>query len=400
MRAQSPRQDQFAPIIGVLYDAHSAYALNVVKGVASYANQNGYRIVTVDGTRLGRGRSAFSRMDVAGLIADLNQPHARAVATAFGRPGVGFGVPPDRNTGMPFFCTDNSEIAAWAADHLIASGVQSFAFCGYVASAATDWWRQREQAFVAHVGARGFRAHVLRLRSLPGRVPQSVTDVLAAWLQRLPKPVGIMATHDALGRQLLEACRILQLGVPDDVSVIGVDNDDFECQVSYPALSSIEHNAVRLGHAAAMLLGQMVDGRSPRDLEHVIAPRALVSRQSSSRLTVSDPEVSAALQVIDNRLSTGIRVRDVVAASRFSRRELERRFEAALRRSIAAAIRDLRLRRARDLVSNPALPLKQAATLAGFRSVQHLTTAFARVYGRTPGEYRRRVILGGSPADL
>jgi LacI family transcriptional regulator len=158
---------------------------------------------------------------------------------------------------------------------------------------------------------------------------------------------------------------------------------------SSPPLSSVEQGARKLGHAAATLLDRMMQGRSSRQRHFVIDPTGVVTRQSTDVLAIDDPKVAQAMIFIRDHASEGIKVPLVVSAVAISRSGLETRFASVLGYSIGTAIRHAQLERARRLVTETAIPLKQVASEAGFRSVQHMTTLFVKAFGQSPGKHRR-----------
>jgi LacI family transcriptional regulator len=381
--------------IGLLFDARSAYDVKVLRGVAAYLGEHGHLTVTLDDDAAARRTAVLDSPRVHGIIADLNHPAMSRLAGASRVPVVGVGgITAALTTRVPSFRANNVQIGDLAADHLLAAGMTSFAFCGYAAPTSAAWSDERERAFVSRVGARGFATAVLHLPASPHDLDRSM-DRLETWLRGLPKPVGIMAAHDALGRRLLHACRVLRLGVPDEVAVVGVDNDDLQCHLCHPALSSIEQGAVRLGYSAAQLLDGILGGAPVDARPHLVSPVSVIARRSSAA-TVDDPEVARALSFIAEHVADPLHVADVVAASPLSRRALEQRFRARLRTSIAESIRSARLGRVRDLIARTDIPLKQVAALGGFLSVQHMTTAFARAYGETPAQHRHGVAKGAA----
>jgi LacI family transcriptional regulator len=381
--------------IGLLFDARSAYDVKVLRGVAAYLGEHGHLTVMLDG-EAARRRTALETSGVDGVIADLNHPAMSRLAGASRVPVVGVGgIAAPLTARVPSFRANNAQIGDLAADHLLAAGMASFAFCGYSDRASAPWSHERERAFASRVAGRGFPAAILHLPSEPDDLDASMDD-LEAWLRTLPKPVGIMAAHDALGRRLLQACRVLRLVVPDEVAVVGVDNDDLQCHLCHPALSSVEQGAVRLGYSAALLLDRILGGAAVDARPHLVSPVSVIARRSSAA-TVDDPEVARALRFIADHLAEPIDAADVAADSPLSRRALEQRFRARLRTSIAGSIRSTRLGRVRDLIARTDIPLKQIAALGGFLSVQHMTTAFARAYGETPAHYRRGIAERDSP---
>ena len=159
---------------------------------------------------------------------------------------------------------------------------------------------------------------------------------VTAWLQTLPKPVGIMACNDFRGRQVLEASMVAEIPVPDEVAVVGVDDDQLLCELSNPPLSSVRLNAEQGGYQAAELLDQLIARPKRRPQQIDVEPLWVVCRQSTEVVAVDDPEVAAALRFIRDKVLTPIGVEDVVQQVALSRRMLELRFERALGRTIRA----------------------------------------------------------------
>jgi LacI family transcriptional regulator len=177
--------------------------------------------------------------------------------------------------------------------------------------------------------------------------------------------------------------------VPEQVAVIGVDNEELLCRLCDPPLSTVVPNARRVGYEAAQLLDRMMSGaRAPRH-EVLVPPVGTVARQSTDTLAIDDPEVAAALRYIRERAPDGIRVEDVLRHVPISRSLLERRFRRAVGRSPHAEIRHVQVRRAAQLLGETDLPLKRIAELAGFAHMEYLSYVFKRATGQTPRDYRR-----------
>jgi LacI family transcriptional regulator len=199
-----------------------------------------------------------------------------------------------------------------------------------------------------------------------------------------------MAANDVRARQVLESCRSVDLRVPEDVAVIGVDNDELFCLLSNPPLSSVEHGAKQLGYEAAALLDEMMAGKKRPTGQFLIEPVGVVARQTTNVVAAEDPEVQAAMTFISNHAREGINVQQVLQAVGVSRSGLEKRFKTALGYTVYRAIRKVQLEETRRMVFETPLPLKQVAATTGFRSVQHMTTIFGKAFGHPPGAYRRR----------
>jgi LacI family transcriptional regulator len=211
---------------------------------------------------------------------------------------------------------------------------------------------------------------------------------LKQWLAGLPKPVGIMACNDSRGRHLLEACRQLGLRVPDDVAVIGVDNDDLMCELAIPPLSSVAQDAEGVGYQAAGLLDQLMRGRRRRPTHLVVPPTCLVERESTDLVATDDPLVSGALRFIREHATEGIGVADVVRHLDVSRSTVEKRLKRHLGRTAHDEIQRVRLEAARRLLATTDLPLHVVAQRAGYSTVQYMCAVFKRELGHPPGQLR------------
>ena len=278
-----------------------------------------------------------------------------------------------------------------AAEHLLERGFRHFAYCGYPKTPINGWSEEREQAFVNYLRKKGFPINVFRGHHKNARRWALFQRSLGAWLLSLPKPIGIMAANDNRGRHVVEVCRTYKLQVPDEVAVIGVDNDQLLCQLVSPALSSVEQGAQIIGYEAAALLDQMMFGKKPAKRRFVVDPKGIVTRQSSDVLAIDDPLVARALSFIQQNAMKGIKVPDVVNSVAVSRSSLELRVKKALGCTLHSAIRKAQLARARTLIAETAMPLKQVADSTGFKSVQHMTALFGDAFGSSPAKFRREV---------
>jgi LacI family transcriptional regulator len=220
-------------------------------------------------------------------------------------------------------------------------------------------------------------------------------DRLEAWLRTLPQPVGILCANDDRGRQLLDACRGAALTVPDQVAVVGVDNDEELCNLSSPALSSVEVNAVRIGYAAAEILGRMMAGQKFPGRDVAFAPSHVVTRPSTDTLAVDDPVLARALRFIRNHAEEPIDVDGVARGASVSRRYLERLMASRLGRSPNQELIRVRTERARSLLLETDLSLSAVARRCGFRGAKYFGDVFRRMTGVAPGEYRRRNAWSG-----
>jgi LacI family transcriptional regulator len=279
-------------------------------------------------------------------------------------------------------------IGRLAAEHLLERGFSHFGWCGVV---GVNWAQTRRDSFEQTVGAAGCPCEVYRL---PARTRSDSSweiqqEQLAHWLRRLPKPSGVMACYDPAGQRVLEACRRAEVLVPDEVAVIGVDNDQTVCEVCDPPLSSVAANHFQVGQEAAALLDRLM--RSEPSLENplYVAPAGVVTRQSSDVLAIGDPDVVAALHFIRERACGGIQVQEVTEHVSVSRSTLKERFRCLLGRSIHDEIIRVRINRCRELLSQTKMPIRKIAEKTGFRHQEYMGVVFKEIVGKTPGQYRK-----------
>jgi len=380
--------------VALIYDARQLYDVKVMAGVAAYVRKVANWSVYIEENSLDDQRLPDLRTwHGDGIIADFDDPRVVAQVTASRIPSVGFGGGfgwYDPASRIPYFHPNNRAIARLAAEHLLDRGFHNFAFCGYPKSIVNGWSQERGREFAERVIESGFACSTYSGRHRTTRDWEGFRASLARWLASLPKPVGLMAADDKRARQVLEVCRLADIQVPDEVAVIGVDNDEMLCQLSHPSLSSVESGARRVGHEAAALLDRLMSGKRPRKHKFVADPEGVVTRQSTDVLAVDDGEVARAVAMIRGNAAAGITVQEVCDTLKLSRSTLELRFKRAMGRTLFAEIRRVQLQRAECLVRESDLTLKEIAAQSGFGSVQHMTTLFAARFGNPPAAYRRQ----------
>ena len=296
------------------------------------------------------------------------------------------GVLPE--AGFPIVHVDDTAIAAAAADHLYERGFRKFAFFGI---RKENWSERRRDALSENLRNRGcclevYEAAREELRSIAW---ENLEDTFAQWIADLPKPIGVVVCSDQRGPDFLEACRRAGVAVPDDVAVVGVDNDEPLCEVSQPPLSSVwpDHQAV--GQRAAELLDALMRGESAPAAPVLIPPRSVVVRRSTDVLAIADPNVAKAMRVIRERGTEDISVDEIVRESGVSRSVLQRRFRAVLGTTIHAEILNCRLQRACHLLVETDLCLMEIGEVAGFKHQEYMGAVFKSRLKVTPGQYRK-----------
>jgi LacI family transcriptional regulator len=302
--------------------------------------------------------------------------------------------------GLPSIRSDDHAIGRLAAEHLLERGFRRFAFCDFAASA---WSRRRREGFAAALQQRGERCGVYESawgggsRSYPG---EREHEAIGRWLASLPRPLGVLTCNDERAHHVLDTCQRIDAAVPDEVAVLGVDDDDLLCSLCRPPLSSVVPNPERIGYEAAALLERLMTGDKTPQQEILIEPLGVTARQSTEALALGDPDLAAAVRCIREHACDGITVPDVLKHVPLSRSILERLFRKILGHSPQAEIWSVQLKRIKQLLTETDLSLDQIAALAGYRHPEYMNVVFKRLTGQTPGRYRRllRERGGGEPA--
>jgi LacI family transcriptional regulator len=299
-----------------------------------------------------------------------------------------------RGLKMPSVIADPTAIAREAADHLLERHFRNFAFVGVEGA---FWSKLRQEAFTQIIQQAGFPCHVyspiLRDRILEGWEDEQ--SHLAEWLQNLPKPIGVMAAQDGRALHVLDACRRKGMAVPDDVAVIGVDNDETFCSVGNPALSSVRLDFEQMGFTAAALLDRLMQGKMPPKKPIALRPLGVITRRSTDIVAVGDAITSQAVRYIRQHACNGASVTDVAEHCSVSRRVIERCFSQFLGTSVHEQILRAKLARVKLLLSDTDYSLDTIAAKCGFTHASYLGKVFKKEVGQTPGEFRRKTCPNG-----
>jgi LacI family transcriptional regulator len=261
------------------------------------------------------------------------------------------------------------------------------AFCGL----RTRWSKLREEAFAAHAAARGATVHVFDSpHSSQMGMRVDAVPAIARWIESLPRPVGIMAAYDVRALEVLDAVRSLGLACPDDVAVIGVDDDEVLCNLASPNLTSVNQNLECIGYEAARLLTARMNGESVTEKSVFVPPLGVTVRRSTDILSVDDPDVRLALRLIRSKACDGLTAEQVAEVTSLSRRSLERQFTRAIGRSLHDEIIRTKLIAARRLLADTDFKLAVIAARCGFAHSAQLCNVFKKTFGLTPTEHRRQ----------
>jgi LacI family transcriptional regulator, galactose operon repressor len=288
--------------------------------------------------------------------------------------------------GVASVCVNEEQITTLALEHLLAKGLRQLTTFRFD---ETPFAVARESAFRKAATASG--ARVVEGWWTEGADPSRAHE--------LPRPCGVFACCDAWARVVARYARVADLRVPEDISIVGVDNDAIECELTAPPLSSVVVPWQSVGRHAAQLVRLALSGEMIAGKRIVVAPADVMTRRSSDALAIEDAMVSRAVRWIHQHSNRSLTVPSVARAVGTSRRRLERRFHAVLGRTVVQEIRRVRVEAAKRLLSATGHDLAQIAKLSGFTNAALLNVAFRRELGLPPGAYRRRVQSSSSHDD-
>ena len=376
--------------VALLSDTATDWGRRMIRGVARYAQQQGRWDMWLEQ----RCQHAPGRLPAGwrgdGVIARVaDRAMARHLAAA---PGVVVNVSAARMKGVDFpTVTADLRIAArMAVGHLLDQGFRHF---GYFAPLGISYVDIHYESFVQTLAESHHECSLFAARRKRGSGDAWLTRQrdLERWLSELPKPVAVVTWTSDRGREVLYACRALGLHVPEQVAVLGGDEDTLLCETCNPPLSGVALTSERIGYEAAALLDRLVKGETPPTEPLLIEPARVVVRQSTDTLAIDDQDLAQAIAYIRRHAGEPIQVSDVLRAVPVSRSWLERRFQQTLGRSPAEEIRRMHLERAKQLLAETDMPVPDIAAAAGFCSREYLAYAFKQAVGQTPREYRTRV---------
>lgn len=361
----------------------------MLQGIARYAHYYGPWSFYWEPGGLEKAWPTLKQLNADGII--LRDVDKLDEVMRLGIPAVVVGHRQKEVSGFINVVTDSAAIGRMAAEHLIHCAFKHFAFCGSADTALeqTPWSNQRWEAFSKRIVSAGFARPPGYILSFQKPNWPAERLKLARWIAKLPHPIGIMAANDDCGVQVMEACKLADLHVPDQVGVVGVDNDEVVCGLADPPMTSVAVNFERAGYDAARALEKaMRTGRAGTTNLSVPATH-VVARRSTDVVSVDDPYVSRGMNYIRHHAKLPISVEDVVRDVGVSRRSLERRFQLEMGISILSEIRRARTDEIAKLLLESELPVSQIAASLGFEDAQHFARYFRSMKNMSPLAFRK-----------
>ena len=393
--------------IALIIESSRGYGRGVLLGVANFAQlHDNWEIVYQERTLSDGIPTWIDEVELDGLIVRPDSRKLYSYISRLGLPWVDLRNHRPINENVPTVNSDERLVVKAAVDHLMEIGHRKLAFCGF---ANADFSNRRRKLCERYAESKGIKCFTYETspnvfvepsESAIGIAGPEITatvetyglyaeEELVKWLIDLPKPIGLLACNDIRGRQVLNILRANQIDVPEEVSVLGVDNDQLICKLSNPPLSSLDRNARMVGYRASEILQKLIDGEPLERTYELIRPLGVAVRVSTDTTAISDKLISQALSYIREHACEGIEVSDVVSALPVSRATLERRFRKVMDRSINGEINRVKIAKIKKLLLETDLKLSAVAKLTGFNHTEYMSSLFKKVTGITPGQYRQ-----------
>jgi len=371
----------------------TAWGRNVTRGALAYAERHGpwdcelplAGFYTIDALkRLGKINGLIVPSDLAELVASTLGRKMPIVAVGTTSPAA---VP----RHLPHLHENHAEIAQMAMTHFIERGFRHFA---YYAFRGYHMAKLHGNAFVSLLRSHGFECSWFKKEAGEGVRSETANDLkMNEWLRKLPKPVAVLASWDGAAHEVTMACRKMNIAVPEQVAVLGIGNDEYQCLLCNPYLSSLDPGLERLGYESAQMLDNMLRKTGKKRVQTgptLFPPIRVVTRQSTDVIAVSDERVAAAVRKIHEHLSAGVNVKLLARELGIGRRTLEIAFKKHLGRTVYDEIVRAQIARASRLLEDGELSVAEITQHCGFQQVSHFRTFFKKHTGTTPLEYRIR----------
>ncbi len=381
------------PNVILLIDRETDYGRGLLRGITRYATAHGPWMPYTGPVFYRESEQSLAEwmqvLGADGIIARAADPKVIDTIGALGIPAIISGTW-ERISNRHRVVSDHAAIGHMAAEYFLDRGFQRFAFCGFQ---DTYWSQERYEAFISRITQAGFTVHLYQHpESTHRHVGQDECPDLGAWLASLPKPVGLMTCNDHRSQHIAMACKIADIQIPDEVAVLGVDNDELVCNLPYPQLSSIALDTEKAGYEAAALLDELMTGQrsNPGPQQIVIRPLYVVTRQSTNILAVEDPEIAAAIRFIREHHAATLQISDIAEAAGLSCRTLQHRFRKILGCSVRDQIRRTRIEQTIHLLVDTDLSIAEIARTLGYPYVRSMSRWFKQETGMSPLAYRSK----------
>lgn len=366
-------------LILCLVDSDASYTRRVIRGVAEYARTHSNIDVEIMAAHSSGQLPGEAATACNGVILATGFDYSAAVY-ARGLPAISL-TNFHPQSGLSRVVTDDQTLGRQVAEHFLMRGYRHFAFVGRDVHFSMQRYNGFCKAVTDALGTRAKPQHLTAKSKSVGRQ-----------LNRLQKPLALMAANDPWARHVMNISHQSEWLIPDDVAVVGVDNDDvYGGDITRPPLSSVLQLTDRIGYAGVKNLIDLIEGRKVPQIT-LIPPGPLIVRESSQAVAVDDDLVIQAIQTMEQTLSQQINIKQLLGTLGVSRRAMELRFAHALGRTPGAELKRLRIERAKFLLATTSRPVSRIAEEVGFSNPPHLCHTFKALLGVTPSAYRNNIM--------
>ncbi|MDG2961286.1 DNA-binding transcriptional regulator [Bisgaard Taxon 10/6] len=379
--------------IALLFNANKVYDREVIEGVGQYiqASQCLWNIFIEDDFVY--RKESLHHLEIDGIIADFDDPETVAMLEHTAIPVIAVGGSyqnPAFYPHHPYVATDNYALVETAFLHLKQKGINQFAFYGLPAETPKHWSQERKNAFMRLMRDYGHQTYIYLGEQAHSDNWLAVQSKLCDWISHLPPHTGIIAVTDARARHLLQACEYLNIAVPDELCIIGIDNEELIQYLSRVSLSSVVQGTNQIGYQAAKLLDQLLKGQAVASTPILVPPLRVEQRRSTDYRSLHDPLVIQAMHYIRHHATQGIKTEQVLDHLRISRSNLEQRFKAEMNKTIHQVIHEEKLDRAKNMLKFTDIPIQEIAEICGYPSLQYFYAVFKKEHRQTPKEFREQ----------
>ncbi|PCE62689.1 hypothetical protein B7P33_18785 [Sediminicola luteus] len=374
--------------VALLMETSNAYSRGVIKGIYGYIMEHDQWDVYLGEYSRGEPNPDWLlSWDGDGIIARIENETIAELIKRCQLPTIDVSSA-NLIPGIPWVETDDRKIAQLAFEHLKDCGLKHFAFAG----SQFNWSKWRADHFKEVLEGQGVRCDYY---SLPMHLDYHVVDEqkkIESWLATLPKPIGIFAAYDQLGRLIIDCSQKMGFMVPEEIAVIGVDNDPLICELCSPPLTSVIPDTFKTGYLAAELLAALMQGKTEVNITNLMAPIGVKKRRSTDSLAIEDPHISKALHYIYENASIGsFSINDILAIVPMTRRVFEKRFLEMVGHTPYKEAQRIRVARIQELLTESDLGLLEIAEKMGFEHVSYMSFLFKRETGISPIAYRHKM---------
>lgn len=380
--------------IALLFKAKGRYGRDIIEGACEYIQRTRLMWDVLLEEDFRSGFAQIRDWDGHGIIADFDDRELVSLLSDLRIPVVGVGgsyqMGPSFPKDVSYVGSDNPALVEMAYEHLMEMGLPNFAFYSIKPTSNNLWAQEREGTFRKLVEADGLEARIYRAAPNFAYDWPTIRDDLVDWIRALPKPVGIVAVTDSRARQIMQACLAAEISVPDEVAIVGIDDEPLMRVLNRIPISSVRQGAHRMGHAAAEMLHRKLSNPMLPASHCKIGPEGINAQASSKYNPTRAPYVRKAQLYIRQFALQGIKAAQVAEYVGVARATLDIHFERELGHTVHEEILSFKLRFSQNLLEEGKLSCAEIARLSGFTTLQYMYAVYRRILGCTPVEYQAR----------